>query len=91
MAKMDHYKKEIYQLFMAVETEEEARFLLKDLFTPAERDALALRWQVVKLLAAGKTQREVAKELGISISKVSHGAAWLRDSKGFKHFLKKLS
>lgn len=90
MAKIDQYKKEILKLLVAVEDEKEAKMLLKDLLTPAEMDAIAERWQVVKLLAAGKTQREVAKELGVSIQKVSHGAAWLRDSKGFQYFLKKL-
>ncbi len=90
MKKMDQYKKEIRELLMAIETDKEAKMILKDLFTPSEVEAMAVRWQLVQSLAEGKSQRQVAKEFGVSISKVTRAAAWLRGSTGFRYFLKKM-
>ena len=55
---------------------------LQDLLTPRERESLAERWQIVRLLAQGLPQREVAKKLGVSISKVTRGARVLRYGTG---------
>lgn len=82
---------DLYDLFRAIETREEARDLLDDLLTPGELASLTERWQEVQLLAAGITQRDVAKQLGVSISKVTRGSRMLQHgSGGFHHFLKKL-
>jgi Trp operon repressor len=55
---------------------------MDDLLTPMERKELGLRWQIVKALAEGKTQREVAVELGVSIATVTRGARVLKNTKG---------
>lgn len=55
---------------------------LKDLLTPREYETLALRWQIVKLLAEGKTQREIVEELHIGIATVSRGSRELHDEDG---------
>jgi Trp operon repressor len=83
--------KELYQLLAAPKSPEEAELLLKDLATPQELEAFAERWQLVQMLAKGTTQREVARKLGVSISKVTRGSKWLQyGNGGFIHFLKKL-
>jgi TrpR family trp operon transcriptional repressor len=65
----------------------EIQAVLGDLLTSAEREDLLLRLRIVQELLAGKTQREVAKKLGVSIAKVTRGAEALRNSKGGFSFL----
>ncbi len=55
---------------------------LKDLLTPREYDALVLRWQIVKLLAEGLTQREITEQLHIGIATVTRGSRELHDEQG---------
>ena len=83
--------RDLYELFLAIETPKEAKNLLADILTPQELEAIAERWQEIQLLAAGLPQREVAKRLGISIAKTSRGSRMLQyGNGGFLHFLKKL-
>lgn len=83
--------KDLYKLFCAIENQREAELLLEDLLTPQELASLAERWQEIQLLAKGMTQRDVAKQLDISISKVTRGSHALQyGSGGFSLFLKKL-
>ena len=72
----------LYKLFSAIRSEKEARMLLTDMLTPAELRSLAKRWEELQLLARGMKQREVAKKLKISISKVTRGSRVLRDGSG---------
>jgi Trp operon repressor len=83
--------KDLYKLFCAIETPHEAEVLLADILTPQELESLSERWQEIQLLAKGMTQRDVAKKLNISISKVTRGSHALQyGSGGFLLFLKKL-
>ena len=81
------YKKEyLYELFdiLRQQARDQASFadFLHDLLTPAERREMAIRWQIVKLLAEGTTQRGVADKLNVSIATVIRGARALRESRG---------
>lgn len=83
--------KDLFRLVTAVDTQEEAQALLEDILTPQELASLAERWQLVQELAKGTPQREVAKKLGVSVSKVTRGSRMLQfGSGGFVHFLKKI-
>ncbi len=90
--KIPEYKKEVVEVFSKIYGDKNlmAEFLL-DILTPAEFEALALRWQVVKKLNNGATHRSVAGELGLGISTVTRGARELRNKNGgFNLMLKKL-
>lgn len=57
--------------------------LLKNLFelffTPEEKESIALRVLVIqKLIQQEKTQREIAKELNVSIAKITRGSNELK-------------
>ncbi|HDP95900.1 MAG TPA: transcriptional regulator [Candidatus Aminicenantes bacterium] len=54
------------------------RGFLESLLTPREISDLAGRWELVKLLDAGWTQRDIARELGMSLCKITRGARELR-------------
>jgi Trp operon repressor len=70
------------QALAALTAPAELAALLEDLLTPAETEALGERWEIVKRLRAGATQREVATELGVSVTTVSRGARQLRYGTG---------
>jgi len=57
-----------------------------------EIEEFASRWQVAKALNEGRTQREIAKDTGVSITTVTRVNQWLkRGMGGYKLVLKKLS
>ncbi|MDD5750997.1 MAG: Trp family transcriptional regulator [Candidatus Peribacteraceae bacterium] len=85
-----HYK-ELCELFAAIENPKEADMLLQDILTPQEVESIVERWQLVKQLASGKSQRDVAKDLKISISKITRGSRVLKyGTGGFQRFIDKL-
>jgi len=55
---------------------------LKDLLTPTEYKDLAVRWQIIKQLKKGTTQRRISKSLGVSVATVTRGSRELLDKKG---------
>ena len=55
-----------------------ARFL-EELYTPSERVELSKRWALMRELLAGKSQRAIARELRLSLCKITRGAKYARD------------
>lgn len=89
MRPSQHFK-DLYRLFASIRNEKEAELLLKDILTPQELDSVCERWQLVRMLHAGVPQREIAKKLKISISKITRGSRMMKfGGGGFKTFLKK--
>ncbi|MCB9988005.1 MAG: helix-turn-helix domain-containing protein [Rhodospirillales bacterium] len=61
----------------------EARAFLSDLCTPQEMTALAERWEIARLLAAGElSYREISARTGASTTTVSRVARFLKDGYG---------
>lgn len=89
-------KKEGWQLFLQLveQTESEAQLnqLFDFLLTPEEHDYLATRIELVReLIADKKTQREIAKDLNISIAKITRGSNNLKQiDPSLKIFLKNI-
>ncbi len=62
---------------------------LVDLLTPREYAEIVKRWQIVKLLAKDIPQREIAKELEVSIATITRGSRELLNKQGgFQRVLK---
>ena len=57
---------------------EVARFL-EELYTPSECVELSKRWALTRELLAGKSQRSIARELRMSLCKITRGARYVRD------------
>jgi TrpR family transcriptional regulator, trp operon repressor len=55
------------------------RRFFDEIFTSAEKETLALRWELMKRLAEGKSQRAIAAELGLSLCKITRGAKVVHD------------
>jgi TrpR family trp operon transcriptional repressor len=62
---------------------------LRCLLTPAETADIAARWALVKALDAGHPQREIAKDLGLSLCKITRGSRELKkNNSAFRRILK---
>ncbi len=90
--KIPEYKQELVEIFSKIQGDKNLmKEFLMDVLTPAEFEALALRWQIVKKLNNGETHRSVAGDLGLGISTVTRGSRELRNKNGgFNLMLKKL-
>jgi len=51
---------------------------LKGLFTPAEIRDMESRWEIVKRLNKGHTQRAIARELHLGLCKITRGSKELK-------------
>jgi len=67
------------EAFYRIKNLEAMRRFFEEIFTPAERKDLILRWELMKMLAEGKSQRAIASELGISLCKITRGAKIVHD------------
>lgn len=59
-------------------TKEIEKFLY-EIFTQKELETLEKRWRIMELLGQGKTQRQIANDLNVSLCKVTRGAKILKD------------
>ncbi|TSC56140.1 MAG: TrpR family transcriptional regulator, trp operon repressor [Parcubacteria group bacterium Greene0714_21] len=67
------------------------RAFLEDILTPTEYKEIPIRWQIVKQLACGIPQREIAKNLHVSIATITRGSRELLNKKGgFQQIIKKI-
>jgi TrpR family trp operon transcriptional repressor len=63
---------------------------LYSLFTPSEADEIAKRWALVKRIAEGIPQRDIAKELGLSLCKITRGSRELKkEGSSFRRMLER--
>ena len=67
------------EAFFEIQSLGAMRQFFDEIFTPAERKTFALRWELLKRLAEGKSQRSVASELGLSLCKITRGAKIIHD------------
>ena len=54
---------------------------LRELLTESEIETLTKRWRILEMLNNGLTQREIAKDLQVSLCKITRGAKLLKDNK----------
>ncbi len=71
---------EIIDVFVRTTSNIEMQKLFEELFTMKEKYDLALRWRLMKELYNGKSQREIAHDLGISLCKITRGSKILKQS-----------
>lgn len=76
------YLKELLTVMIRIRNPKLLEAFLKDLLTPQELDEIITRWQIVKRLAVNIPQREISKELKVSISKITRGSRELLDPNG---------
>ena len=74
--------RELSTAILALQTPEEVDNFLRDLCTIAELEAMAHRWAVARLLDAGLSYTEVARQTHASTTTVTRVAHWLRHGEG---------
>lgn len=70
---------EISKLVKNLHTEKETTDFFKELLTESEIETLSKRWRILSMLKDGTTQRDIAKELQVSLCKVTRGAKILKN------------
>lgn len=86
-ASLDNFKRDLVHNLAEVQTDQNMRRFLDILLTPSEFDELSRRLQILKRLAKGKTQREIAKDLGVGIATVERGASELNKKTKIKNII----
>ena len=71
--------KEISKIISNIDSEKQVCNFLLEILTESEVETLSKRWRIVKLLMKGKTQREIAKELNVSLCNVTRGSRILKN------------
>lgn len=69
---------ELCEIISRIQDKEFLKEIFSCLFTPNERRDFAERWQLVKELKAGTTQREIAKKYSMSLCKITRGSKELQ-------------
>ena len=66
--------KEISNVLSDIDDADLIEKLLNELFTEKELRNLSSRWEIVKLLDKGVTQRKIAKDLHLSLCNITRGS-----------------
>jgi TrpR family trp operon transcriptional repressor len=72
-------KNELIQVFSDISEPKTMAKFFREIFTPAEIRNLTLRWQLMKMLKQGITQRKISSKLGISLCKITRGSKIIKD------------
>ena len=75
---MTQYK-QLSDIINSLKTSEEVNKFFHELLTESEINVLSKRWRILNMLNDGCTQREIAKELNVSLCKVTRGSRILKD------------
>lgn len=80
-------RQELVRLFTAMDDEQKMSRLFDELFTERELNDLAMRWQLLKELYQGMTQRDIASKHKISLCKITRGSKILKSENSVIHEL----
>lgn len=84
-------KKQFYQSFLQLQTEDEVRRYLRDLLSMPEINEFAGRLYVAKMLADKLTYIEIAKKTSMSSTTIARVSKWLKNGRnGYKLILARL-
>ena len=67
---------------LVLRTRDDAKRFLRDLCTLGELEALAHRWQIARLVDAGRSYLDIAETVHTSTATVTRVAHWLRHGAG---------
>ena len=81
--KKDTAYEDLVELFAKTTDQQEMHKLFEEIFTPAERQDLALRWNLMQELYKGTAQRAIAKKFHISLCKITRGSKILKEKDSY--------
>lgn len=71
--------------FSRLRTPEEIGQAFVDFLTASELRDLQARWLIFKMLDEGVTQREISRQLGVSLCKITRGSRFLKSPRTIVH------
>ncbi len=71
---------ELIEIFVDISEKDKMEQLFQEIFTEKELSDIALRWQLLKELHEGQTQRKIASNHKISLCKITRGSKLLKNS-----------
>jgi TrpR-related protein YerC/YecD len=74
--------RDLFEAILSLESRPGTEAFFRDLCTLSELEAMAHRWQVVRLLERGLPYLEIAEKTGASTTTVTRVAHWLRHGEG---------
>lgn len=80
---------EIIDIFAKINNKKDMATFFQEILTPKEISDISLRWQLMKELNDGKTQRSIAAKHHISLCKITRGAKILKKETSLTHKLLK--
>ncbi len=76
--KDDPISEELVRVFAEIRDKAKMAAFLREILTPKEISDLSMRWELLKDLFAGETQRHIAAKHRISLCKITRGSKILR-------------
>ncbi|HEY3400608.1 MAG TPA: Trp family transcriptional regulator [Geothrix sp.] len=70
--------RELASLFDQVQDPRLVERFLREILTPSEIGGISARWELVKRLDEGQSQRAISAELGLSLCKITRGSRELK-------------
>lgn len=71
--------REISEYINKLDSTDEIFEFLTEILTDSEMETLSKRWRILTMLHDGRTQREIAQELGVSLCKVTRGSRIIKN------------
>ncbi len=65
---------ELSEILSGITNPDEINKFFDEILTDKEKKDIVLRWELMKMLKKGVTQRTIASELGISLCKITRGS-----------------
>ncbi len=81
--KHDAAYEDLVALFARTTDQQQMMKLFEEIFTPAERKDMALRWTLMEELLEGTPQRTIAKRHHISLCKITRGSKILKGKNSY--------
>jgi len=73
--------KELVEVLLKINSEEEMYLFLQGILTPKELDEIPTRLQIVKMLKQGVAQHKIAEKLGIGVATVTRGSKEIQEGR----------
>jgi len=73
--------REICEVISKLKNKKEIETLLNELLTPSEMSDVTQRWNILKMLNKQDSQRKIAKNLSVSLCKVTRGSKIFKNEK----------
>ncbi len=82
-AALENSYNELLELFTEVESTDDMKALFEDMFSDAEIKDFTIRWKLMNDLYMHVPQRTIAKNLRISLCRITRGSKMLKKKNGY--------